>query len=61
MKISVKGLVLLGILLSAAGMSPVFAQMANSTGSNSTMTNSTSNPAMNMGSNSTSNPAMNMG
>ncbi|MFZ1076271.1 MAG: PEFG-CTERM sorting domain-containing protein [Nitrosotalea sp.] len=58
MKISVKGLVLLGILLSAAGISPVFAQMANSTGSNSTASNST---AMNMGSNSTANPAMNMG
>ncbi len=34
-KISVKGLVLLGILLSAVGISPVFAQMANSTDPNS--------------------------
>jgi predicted secreted protein with PEFG-CTERM motif len=60
-KISGKGLVLLGILLSAAGVAPVFAD-SNSTGSNSTAPN----PAMNMPSNSTGsnstapNPAMNM-
>jgi predicted secreted protein with PEFG-CTERM motif len=52
-KISGKGLVLLGILIGAAGAAPAFAQMSNSTGSNSTMANST----MTMGSNS----SMNMG
>jgi predicted secreted protein with PEFG-CTERM motif len=56
-KISAKGLLLLGILTSAAGVAPVFAD-SNSTGSNSTMTNST----MNMGSNSAaSNSAVNAG
>ena len=56
-KISVKGLLLFGILISAAGIYPAFAD-SNSTGSNSTMTNSTTN----MGSNSTvSNSTMNIG
>ncbi|NHI03193.1 hypothetical protein DYY67_0314 [Candidatus Nitrosotalea sp. TS] len=56
MKINAKGLLLLGILLSAAGAAPAFAA-SNSTGSNST----TSNSAMNMGSNSTmTNSTMNM-
>jgi predicted secreted protein with PEFG-CTERM motif len=57
-KISVKGLLLLGVLISATGAAPAFAA-SNSTGSNSTMA---SNSTMNMGSNSTaSNSAMSTG
>ncbi len=55
-KISAKGLMLFGILISAAGISPALAD-SNSTSVNSTMTNST-----NTGSNSTaSNSAMSTG
>ena len=54
-KISAKGLLLLGILISAAGVAPVFAA-SNSTGTNSTMnmgSNSTmTNSTMSVGSNS---------